>query len=69
MVAKPARKSVALVVPPSAQSLDVSGPLDAFSGKQVVSRQSSVARRGSLGSPVGSDRRQNIISFGPAEIA
>src|SRR5260370_27735081 len=30
MVAKPARKSVAIVVPPSAQSLDVSGPLDAF---------------------------------------
>ena len=30
MVAKPARKSVAIVVPPNAQSLDVSGPLDAF---------------------------------------
>src|SRR5258708_18827870 len=30
MVEKPARKSVAIVVPPSAQSLDVSGPLDAF---------------------------------------
>jgi transcriptional regulator GlxA family with amidase domain len=30
MVAKPARKSVAIVVPPKAQSLDVSGPLDAF---------------------------------------
>src|SRR5882757_2475761 len=30
MVAKPARKSVATIVPPSAQSLDVSGPLDAF---------------------------------------
>jgi transcriptional regulator GlxA family with amidase domain len=30
MVAKPARKSVAIIVPPKAQSLDVSGPLDAF---------------------------------------
>jgi len=30
MVAKPARKSVAIVVPLNAQSLDVSGPLDAF---------------------------------------
>jgi hypothetical protein len=30
MSAKPARKSIAIVVPPSAQSLDVSGPLDAF---------------------------------------
>src|SRR6202171_6345895 len=30
MVAKPVRKSVAIVVPPNAQSLDVSGPLDAF---------------------------------------
>src|ERR1700730_2306453 len=30
MVAKPARRSVAIVVPPNAQSLDVSGPLDAF---------------------------------------
>jgi transcriptional regulator GlxA family with amidase domain len=30
MVTKPARKSVAIVVPPNAQSLDVSGPLDAF---------------------------------------
>jgi transcriptional regulator GlxA family with amidase domain len=38
MVAKPARKSVAIVVPPSAQSLDVSGPLDAF---LEANRQSS----------------------------
>jgi transcriptional regulator GlxA family with amidase domain len=30
MPAKPARKSVAIVVPPNAQSLDVPGPLDAF---------------------------------------
>ena len=30
MVTKTARKSVAIVVPPNAQSLDVSGPLDAF---------------------------------------
>jgi transcriptional regulator GlxA family with amidase domain len=30
MVAEPARKSVAIIVPPKAQSLDVSGPLDAF---------------------------------------
>ena len=30
MLAKPARKSVAIIVPPKAQSLDVSGPLDAF---------------------------------------
>src|SRR5438270_12625768 len=30
MVATPARKSVAIVVPPKAQSLDVSGPLDVF---------------------------------------
>jgi hypothetical protein len=30
MVAKPARRSVAIIVPPQAQSLDVSGPLDAF---------------------------------------
>ena len=30
MAPKPARKSVAIVVPPNAQSLDVSGPLDAF---------------------------------------
>ena len=30
MAAKPARKSVAIIVPPKAQSLDVSGPLDAF---------------------------------------
>jgi transcriptional regulator GlxA family with amidase domain len=30
MVAKPVRKSVAIIVPPKAQSLDVSGPLDAF---------------------------------------
>ncbi|WP_244549399.1 GlxA family transcriptional regulator [Bradyrhizobium lablabi] len=30
MVAKTARKSVAIIVPPKAQSLDVSGPLDAF---------------------------------------
>ena len=30
MVAKPARRSVAIIVPPKAQSLDVSGPLDAF---------------------------------------
>jgi transcriptional regulator GlxA family with amidase domain len=30
MVANPARKSVAIIVPPKAQSLDVSGPLDAF---------------------------------------
>jgi len=30
MTAKIARKSVAIVVPPNAQSLDVSGPLDAF---------------------------------------
>jgi transcriptional regulator GlxA family with amidase domain len=30
MVAKSARKAVAIVVPPNAQSLDVSGPLDAF---------------------------------------
>src|ERR1700753_909806 len=30
MVAKPPRRSVAIVVPPQAQSLDVSGPLDAF---------------------------------------
>src|ERR1700681_4979908 len=30
MVVKTARKSVAIVVPPNAQSLDVSGPLDAF---------------------------------------
>jgi transcriptional regulator GlxA family with amidase domain len=30
MVAKPARKSVAIIVPPKAQSLDVSGPLDVF---------------------------------------
>jgi transcriptional regulator GlxA family with amidase domain len=30
MVAKNARKSVAIIVPPNAQSLDVSGPLDAF---------------------------------------
>jgi transcriptional regulator GlxA family with amidase domain len=29
MVAKPAQKSVAIIVPPNAQSLDVSGPLDA----------------------------------------
>ena len=38
MVAKPARKSVAIVVPPNAQSLDVSGPLDAF---LEANRQSS----------------------------
>ena len=38
MVAKLARKSVAIVVPPNAQSLDVSGPLDAF---LEVNRQSS----------------------------
>src|ERR1700739_2401567 len=30
MAAKPARKSIAIIVPPQAQSLDVSGPLDAF---------------------------------------
>jgi transcriptional regulator GlxA family with amidase domain len=30
MVAKSARKPVAIVVPPNAQSLDVAGPLDAF---------------------------------------
>lgn len=30
MVARSARKSVAIVVPPNAQSLDVAGPLDAF---------------------------------------
>jgi transcriptional regulator GlxA family with amidase domain len=30
MLARPAGKSVATIVPPSAQSLDVSGPLDAF---------------------------------------
>src|SRR3981189_2264264 len=30
MVAKNAQKSVAIIVPPNAQSLDVSGPLDAF---------------------------------------
>lgn len=30
MAAKSARKSVAIIVPPQAQSLDVSGPLDAF---------------------------------------
>jgi hypothetical protein len=30
MSAKPARRSIAIVVPPNAQSLDVSGPLDAF---------------------------------------
>ena len=30
MAAKPARKSVAVIVPPNAQSLDVSGPVDAF---------------------------------------
>src|SRR5258708_32660525 len=39
MVAKPARKSVAIDVPPSAQSLDVSGPRDAF---LEATRQSSV---------------------------
>src|ERR1700693_1584389 len=38
MVAKPARKSVAIIVPPNAQSLDVSGPLDAF---LEANRQSS----------------------------
>jgi transcriptional regulator GlxA family with amidase domain len=38
MVAKPARKSIAIVVPPNAQSLDVSGPLDAF---LEANRQSS----------------------------
>src|ERR1700738_2262233 len=30
MSAKPARRVIAIVVPPNAQSLDVSGPLDAF---------------------------------------
>ena len=30
MATKPAKKSVAIIVPPNAQSLDVSGPLDAF---------------------------------------
>ena len=30
MSAKPARRLIAIVVPPNAQSLDVSGPLDAF---------------------------------------
>jgi transcriptional regulator GlxA family with amidase domain len=30
MIAKSARKSVVIIVPPKAQSLDVSGPLDAF---------------------------------------
>ena len=38
MVAKPARKLIAIVVPPNAQSLDVSGPLDAF---LEANRQSS----------------------------
>jgi transcriptional regulator GlxA family with amidase domain len=38
MVAKPGRKSVAIIVPPNAQSLDVSGPLDAF---LEANRQSS----------------------------
>jgi transcriptional regulator GlxA family with amidase domain len=38
MVTKPARKSVGIVVPPNAQSLDVSGPLDAF---LEANRQSS----------------------------
>src|ERR1700737_247143 len=38
MATKPARKSVAIVVPPNAQSLDVSGPLDAF---LEANRQSS----------------------------
>src|SRR5260370_32625946 len=38
MAAKPARKLIAIVVPPKAQSLDVSGPLDAF---LEANRQSS----------------------------
>jgi len=38
MSAKPARRSIAIVVPPNAQSLDVSGPLDAF---LEANRQSS----------------------------
>jgi transcriptional regulator GlxA family with amidase domain len=38
MSAKPARSSIAIVVPPNAQSLDVSGPLDAF---LEANRQSS----------------------------
>jgi hypothetical protein len=38
MVAKAARKPLAIVVPPNAQSLDVSGPLDAF---LEANRQSS----------------------------
>jgi len=38
MATKPARKSVAIVVPPNAQSLDVSGPLDVF---LEANRQSS----------------------------
>src|ERR1700694_2671623 len=39
MSAKPARRLIAIVVPPNAQSLDVSGPLDAF---LEANRQSSV---------------------------
>jgi transcriptional regulator GlxA family with amidase domain len=38
MIAKSARRSIAIVVPPNAQSLDVSGPLDAF---LEANRQSS----------------------------
>src|ERR1700738_4484858 len=38
MSAKPARRLIAIVVPPNAQSLDVSGPLDAF---LEANRQSS----------------------------
>jgi len=38
MGAKPARRSIAILVPPNAQSLDVSGPLDTF---LEANRQSS----------------------------
>src|SRR4030081_1708283 len=65
MVAKNAQKSVAIIVPPNAQSLDVSGPPDAFLQAQRPASGGPLSQ----GRVVGAGARRTIKVGGMSLVA